>query len=88
MWYIYICGIYIYVVYIYVLYVHDLGMHGRFFGLDLKRKWCLRKQAMAVARSVNDDENDCRFEVQKEEYWIHTRPTWSIAVRETLQELF
>ena len=43
---------------------------------------------MEVARLVNGEENDCRFEVQREEHWIHMRPTWSIAVRERLLELF
>ena len=39
---------------------------------------------MEVARLVNNEENDCRFEVQREENWIQ----WSIAVRERLIELF
>ena len=46
---------------------------------------------MEVARLVNDEENYYRFEVQREEHRthsIHTRPTWSIAVRERLLELF
>ena len=45
-------------------------------------------QVLEVTRLVNDEENDCRFEVQREEPWIHTRHTWSIAVRERLLELF
>ena len=28
--------------------------------------------SVEVAKLVNDDENDCRFEVQREEKWIHT----------------
>ena len=36
---------------------------------------------MEVARLVNNEDNNCRFEVPREEYWIHTRPTWSVAVR-------
>ena len=43
---------------------------------------------MGVARLVDDEENDCRFQVQREEHWIHMIPTWSIAVRERLLELF
>ena len=43
---------------------------------------------MEIAGLVNDEENDDRFEVQREEDWIQTRPTWSIAVRERLPELF
>ena len=31
-----------------------------------------------------DEENDCRFELQRKEHWIHTPPTWSIAVRKRL----
>ena len=34
------------------------------------------------------DENDCRHAVQREENWIHTWPTWSIAVRERLLAIF
>ena len=30
------------------------------------------KQDMAVPRLVNDEENYCKFEVQRNEYWIHT----------------
>ena len=39
-------------------------------------------------RWITDRENDCRFEVQLVEHWIHTRPTWCIAVRERLLEIF
>ena len=39
---------------------------------------------MEIARLVIDEENDCRFEIQREEDWVHMRPTWSIAVRERL----
>ena len=46
----------------------------------------LEKHAAEVARL--DDENDCRFEVQREEHWIHMRTTWSIYVRDGLLELF
>ena len=54
-------------------------MHGRLQiqlekGIDR-----LGKQDMEVARLVNDEENDCRFGVQREEHWVHTRLTWSIA---------
>ena len=40
-----------------------------------------RNQAMEVARLVNIEDNNCRFEVPREEYWMHTRPTLSVAVR-------
>ena len=43
---------------------------------------------MEVAGLVNDEENDCRLEVQREEHWIHTQPTWSIVVSERLVEVF
>ena len=43
---------------------------------------------MEVARFVNNEENDCRFIVKKEEHWIYMRPIWSIAAREKLLELF
>ena len=43
---------------------------------------------MEVARLVYGEENDCRFEDQREEHWIHKGSTWSIAVRERLLELF
>ena len=59
------------------------------FPAQLKKgKGRLGKQAMEVARLVNDKENCCRFEVQRAEYWIHTRPTWSKAVKERLLDLF
>ena len=43
---------------------------------------------MEVARLVTDEGNGCRFELQREKHWIHTGPTWSIAVRERLLVLF
>ena len=43
---------------------------------------------LEVARLVGDEENDCRFEVQMEERWIHTRPTRSTVIRERFQKLF
>ena len=43
------------------------------------------RKPMEVARFANE-ENDCRFGVQRENNWIHTRPTWSIAVWERLLE--
>ena len=49
---------------------------------------CLGKQALEVARLFNDVETGFRFEVQREEHWIHTRPTWSIAVKVRSLELF
>ena len=74
----YICAVYSYP-----------GVHGRFYGLDLKNgNGCLGKLAIEVARLVNDEENDYRFEVQREEHWIHTQSTRSVAVRERLLELF
>ena len=56
-------------------------VHERFYGLELERK-CFGKQAMEIARLVNDEENDCRFE------WVHKLLTWSIAFREGLLKLF
>ena len=51
MWYIYI--------YIYVPYVHNLEVLGRFDGLDLKKgNGHFGRQAMEVARLVNNEEND------------------------------
>ena len=45
---------------IYEPYVHNPGVHGRFYGLDLKKgNGRLGKQAMKVTRLVNDKENDC-----------------------------
>ena len=70
---------------VYVPYVNNPGVHGRFYGLDEGR---IGKQATEVARLVNDEENNCRFEVQRKEHWIHTRHTLSIAVRERLLGLF
>ena len=52
----------------------------RFYGL-LCSSW-------KKARLVIDDENNCRFDVQREEHWIHTRPTRSKTVWERLLELF
>ena len=43
---------------------------------------------MAVVKLANDEEKYCRFEVQREEHWMNTRPTWSIAARERLLEFF
>ena len=43
---------------------------------------------MEVSRLVNDEENGFRFEVQSDEFWMHMRPTCSIAIRERLLELF
>ena len=37
---------------------------------------------------VASEESDCRFKVQREEQWIHTRPCRSVAVRERLLKLF
>ena len=54
----------------------------------LLKNGCHGKQAFAVVRLVNVKENDCRFVVQREEHWIHTRPTRSITVGERLLELF
>ena len=72
----------------YVPYVHIPGVHGRFYGLQLKKgNGCLENKLWRPLDCF-DEENDCRFEVQREEHWIHTRPTWSMAVRERLQELF
>ena len=40
---------------------------------------------MEVARLVNDEENGY-IQSPKGEHWIHTLPTWLIAVRERLLE--
>ena len=53
-----------------------------------KGNGCLGRQALVVAKLVNDEEKNCRFEVQMEEHWKHTLPTWSIAFRERLLEIF
>ena len=51
-----------------------------------------RKLAMDMLDSemiVNDDEeNGCRFEYQRKDHWIPTRPAWFIAVRERLLEFY
>ena len=74
-------------VYIYVPYVHNLGVRGRLLRTrHLKRNGHLGKQALEVARLVNE-ESDSRFEVQREKHRIHTRPTRSMAVRKRLLEL-
>ena len=61
-----------------VPYVHNPGVHERFYGLDKKRNGRLGKRAMEVPK-LDDEENDCGFEVHREEHWIHSRPTWSTA---------
>ena len=85
-----------YIPIVYILYtigidvppVNNPRVHERFYGLHVKNQnGRLGKEAVAVAR-FNDNENDCRFEVQREEHWIYTRPTWSITVRARLLELF
>ena len=55
-------------------------------GLDSKEIVILGNNALEAARLTNE-ENDCRFEVLRDEHWIYTRFTWSI-VRERLLELF
>ena len=59
----------------YIHAIRNLGEHGRFYALDLNGR--LGKQAVAVARLVNDGEYDCRFKVQREEHWTHA-PAWSM----------
>ena len=54
-----------------MLNIHNPGVHGRFYTLLEKGNSRLRKRTLDVARSVNDEENDFRFEVQREEHWIH-----------------
>ena len=73
-------------VYIHVPYVHNLGVHGRFYGLNLKTEMVVIESRPWQSLDWDED-NDCIFKVQREEYWIHTRPTWSIAVRKRLLEL-
>ena len=76
-----------YMVYVW-LYVHNLGVHGRFYGFDLKKgNGHLGEKPVEATRLINDEENDCRFEVQREEHWILTQPTWSMAIRGRLLKL-
>ena len=47
----------------------------------------LKKETVVLENELwrspdDDEENDCRLNVQREEHWIHTRLTCSIAVRE------
>ena len=66
------------------MYIHNLQSSPKVLRTrPIKGNGCLGKLAMEVARLVNDEENGCRFEVQREEHWIHTRPTWLMAVRES-----
>ena len=61
------CGIH---VVIYMLYVHNPGVHERFYRLDLKKEMIVLENE--PWRALYDDEgNDCRFRVQREEHWIH-----------------
>ena len=51
-----------------VSYVHNPESTQRFYGINLKKRRRNDRpgnQAMEVARLVNDEENGCRFEVQK-----------------------
>ena len=80
-----VCGIYIYI-YIYIYMCHafitrEPGVHRTFYRLD-KRKWLSRKIAIdKLDSSMMDEENGCRFEGQRKETWIYTRPAWLIAIR-------
>ena len=59
---------------IYVPYVHNPAIttkkmsRGRFYVLNKRGIY-----ALEVTRLALDEENDCRFVVQREEHWIHTR---------------
>ena len=45
------------------------------------------KLAIDNARFINDEENGCRFEVQRNVTWIYMRHAWLIAVRERVLSL-
>ena len=77
LWHMPVCG-----VYISVPYVHNSESARTFLRTQFKGNGHLGKYAVEVTRLVNDKENDCIFEVQREEHCIHTQPTWLIAVRE------
>ena len=57
--------------------------------LTLKKKEMVSWKAHhRYARFVSDEENGCRFEGQKKETWIYTRPGWLIAVKESMLEFY
>ena len=47
---------------VYVQYVHNLGVHGRFYGLDLKMETVVLETRQCRTLDI-DEVNDCRFEV-------------------------
>ena len=54
---------------IYMPCVHNPRVHGRFYVLEGYALY--GKRAMEDAR-LNDEENVYRFEVHREEHWVHT----------------
>ena len=77
-----VCGMYICVCCMFITW----RVHGRFYGLDLRKEWSSWETRHRYARFVNDEENGCRFEGQWKETWIYTRPAWLIPVREIIHE--
>ena len=71
-------------------YVHNRRVHGRLYELNLEKgNGRIGKLTLAVARLVNDEENSCRFKIEREETGCtHDLHGWLIAVRERLLELF
>ena len=63
-------------------------MHGRFYGLGLKREIVVLEILHRYARLVNDEENGLQIRRSKEEIWIYTLPAWLIAVRERMLEFY
>ena len=76
---VYIC------IHLYVPHFHNLESTHKILRTRLKR-WSFWRTSQEVARLVNYEESGCRFEVQREEHWVHMQPTWLIAVRERLLE--
>ena len=90
-WHIYLyVGIYIYMLaYIFICaYIHNPRVHGRFYGLDLKKELVvlenkpLRMLDQLMMKKMTADSKSKRKNTG------YTRPTWSIAVRERLLELY
>ena len=73
-----VCSTYIYKC-VCVPYIHNLGVHGNFTDLT-EWKWAYWKTRHRYNGFFNDEENGCRFEGQRKETWMYTRPAWLIAV--------
>ena len=69
------------VIYLLMPYIHNPEVHGRFYGIVIKREMVVLEKAWSF------EENDCRFEVQRDDD-LDTRPTWSIPARERLLAIF